>query len=427
MITVKRYTTIGSNILHIRYPGPNIVSMRNRIHGEDPNVLRSIEAKDEERKNLIKLAVLKLFHIEASQKQNLGGYSQSTKETKTQNEVLLTEKVHNYEVEINKMKQQFSTKEKLQESKMETLKDEITRLRRELKEEKSSQDVVPTSTLGKIQTLAYGIKSRNSFSTSPYLNKALFGDLPSSRGLNKGTNKLFNQIDSGILSPITRKVKAPKSQTKREYINFNSMKKRFQEQQNENTKSNSKKETSDAEDNIEEISAISRNGSSGKLFNDESSTLDEVIQSATPTRSKKGALKSSPSAERSTRANNTQSKNYESSELSNLEEDSFTSANASLELEPKSKKKKLKLWKTKASKVRQDSSFALVESTPRPKGLHLDDETLDSLKYYKDENFLGENAESTPKVSKKRQLNDTNDDIDLPSSKKRKKHVFKID
>lgn len=401
--------------------------MGSRTHSEDTNVLHSIEAKDEDRKNLIKLAVLKLFHIEVFRKQNLDGHSLSTKGTKTPNEVLLTEKVHNYEVEINKMKQQFSTKEKLQESKMESLKDEITQLRRELKKEKSNGDLVPISTLGKIQTLAYGIKSRNSFSTSPYLNKALFGDQSSSRGSIKGTNKLFNQGETGILSPITRKVKVPKSQAKREYINFNSMKKRFQEQQCQNTKTDSKEETADSEDKNEEISAVTKDGSSGKLFNDESSTLDEVIQYATPSRSKEGASKSSPSAKRSIEASNSQSKIHESSEPSNLEEDSFTSANASLDLEPKSKKKKLKLWKNKASKVLQDSSFALVESTPRPKGLHLDDEALDSLKYYKDENFIGENAESTPKVSKKRQLNEANDDIDLPSSKKRKKHVFKID
>lgn len=131
--------------------------MGSRTHSEDTNVLHSIEAKDEDRKNLIKLAVLKLFHIEVFRKQNLDGHSLSTKGTKTPNEVLLTEKVHNYEVEINKMKQQFSTKEKLQESKMESLKDEITQLRRELKKEKSNGDLVPISTLGKIQTLAYGI------------------------------------------------------------------------------------------------------------------------------------------------------------------------------------------------------------------------------------------------------------------------------
>lgn len=106
--------------------------------------------------------------------------------------------------------------------------------------------------------------------------------------------------------------------------------------------------------------------------------------------------------------------------VSQTDDDTFASANSSLqpdEKDKKKKKKKLQLWKSEASKLD-------LAPEKRATSFGLDDENINPLNYYQDENF-NEDGDSPPKSSRKRKLDELSP---APETfKRKKKNIFTID
>lgn len=436
---------------------------------QDPFLLQreiqQLEYNDEQRKNLIKLSIMKIFYQSKSNNKTPSRTIDNSSSASASRIAELTKKNHDYELIINKLKQLQTTKEKLHESRLESLREEIVKLKQQLKDQPRNKLQVPT--LSQFQPTLEPSSSRPSsaFSTSPYVNKITFNQ--GSGGLAKNyLSPTINSINksifasdskSSILSPIQhkRKVLVP-TKAKREYTNYNSMKKQFE--QNENlsqkertvdpetpnkriTRAASKKASSPtatptrhSSNNTNRASPSpsvrtadltpSRLPSNGELFDDKMGSLDDVINKSFTSANTSEAENDAPDANSTTIDSTASRIAGRGSHMS--EDESFASANSSVAKSSgkrDKKKKKLRLWKSEISKV-SISSPSDAASKNRNKGLHLEDEGLNTLNYYQDENFLNENNE-TPKVSRKRK-NDESESTPL-TFKKKKKNVFKID
>lgn len=437
-----------------------------QLHHQRQLEIASIENENERRKNLIKMAVLKVFHVSKANV-NIPTKTVNTPNARVED---LTRRNHEYELTINKLKQQITTKEKLQESKLEALREEITKFRQQLKEQPPKQFQGPT--LSRFQPKLDPGMSRPSsaFSTSPYVNKTMFnhggeGKSYLSPTINSLNKSVFSDSKSSILSPIQnkRKVLLP-TKAKREYTNYNSMKKQFQDSNRlEQTKETTPpprtpdyggpvtrsvaRQSSPAmtppRSTTKEMGGDRSSGSpapptldftpskvphNGKLFEDHVRSLDEVINKSFTSVNNSEAESETPDANSTTIEATTISPRANRPVLP--EDDALTSANSSIAnpmmKKDKKKKKKLKLWKSEVSRA-STSSPVDKKHKSHSTALHLEDDDLNTLNYYQDENFLNENINITPKISKKRVLEDELA-IDPPTfNKKKKKNVFKID
>ncbi|CUM53707.1 uncharacterized protein AC631_00753 [Debaryomyces fabryi] len=434
---------------------------------QDPFLLQreiqQLEQNDEQRKNLIKLSILKIFYQSKSNNKAPSHTIDNSNSASASRIAELTKKNHDYELTINKLKQLHTTKEKLQESKLESLRDEIGKLKQQLKDQTRNKLQVPT--LSQFQPTLEPSSSRPSsaFSTSPYVNKIMFNQ--GSGGLAKNylsptvnsINKSIFASDSksSILSPIQhkRKVLVP-TKAKREYTNYNSMKKQFEQNGNlpqkestvepetpnkRITRAASKKSSSPvttptrhSSNNTNRSSPSvqtadltpSRLPNNGELFDDKMRSLDDVINKSFTSANASEAENDAPDANSTTIESISSRTTGRGTHMS--EDETFASANSSLAKSSEKKdkkKKKLRLWKSEVSKV-SISSPNDKTSKNRNKGLHLEDEGLNTLNYYQDENFLNDNND-TPKMSRKRK-NDESETTPL-TFKKKKKNVFKID
>lgn len=431
--------------------------------------IQQLENDDEQRKNLIKLSILKMFHLSKSINKGTSHTVDNSTSASTSRIEELTKKNHDYELTINKLKQLHTTKEKLQESKVESLREEIGKLKQQLKDQPRNNLHVPTLSQFQLNLETGGISRPSSaFSTSPYVNKIMFnqgnGGLaknylsPTLNSINKSV--FVPDFKSSILSPIQhkRKVLFP-TKAKREYTNYNSMKKQFEQNgqlpQKENTvepetpnkrvtRATSKKVSSPAPaptPTRNSFNSTNRSSASpslettdltptrlpnnGKLFDDKMRSLDEVINKSFTSANTSEAENDTPDAN-STTIDNTTPRPTVGRAAHMSEDETFASANSSLTKSSEKKdkkKKKLKLWKSEVSKV-SISSPNDKTSKNRNKGLHLEDEDLNTLNYYQDENFLND-TNDTPKVSRRRKNDET--ETTLLTFKKKKKNVFKID
>lgn len=430
--------------------------------------IQQLENDDDQRKNLVKLSILKMFHLSKSINKDPSHTVDNTTSASTSRIEELTKKNHDYELTINKLKQLHTTKEKLQESKLESLREEVWKLKQQLKDQPRNNLQVPTLSHFQPNLEAGSSRPSSAFSTSPYVNKIMFNQ--GNGGLAKNyLSPTFNSINksvfvpdfkSSILSPIQhkRKVLMP-TKAKREYTNYNSMKKQFEQNgqlpQKENTvepetpnkrvtRAVSKKVSSPApvptstrhSSNSTNRSSASpsletadltptRLPNNGKLFDDKMRSLDEVINKSFTSANTSEAENDTPDAN-STTIDSTTSRTTAGRGAHMSEDETFASANSSLAKSSEKKdkkKKKLRLWKSEVSKVSISSPNDKTLKN-RNKGLHLEDEGLNTLNYYQDENFLNDNND-TPKVSRKRK-NDETETTPL-AFKKKKKNVFKID
>lgn len=162
--------------------------------------LRAIADEDSARKALIRLAVLKALQLDHKRfKMSPEGFENRIDE--------LNSKKHEYEVSLSKLRQQYITKERIQELKIEQLHDEVTRLKLQLKGKTNVSERPPPPR-----------KQTGIFSASPYLSRALSQKRETKNYLSPTINSLNKSLlaDTTVLSPIPARKKKPK----REYTTF---------------------------------------------------------------------------------------------------------------------------------------------------------------------------------------------------------------
>ncbi|KAI5967486.1 hypothetical protein CANMA_003032 [Candida margitis] len=110
-------------------------------HYELREKVSSVLQEDDERKNLIKLSILRLAILkqgdETRIKKSTRGSSKKAAAAKSPTK--------DYEIELNKLKQEFSTKSKLQDAKLQSLKQENERLKDQVKKLHSDSSSSSTS------------------------------------------------------------------------------------------------------------------------------------------------------------------------------------------------------------------------------------------------------------------------------------------
>ncbi|CAH6719038.1 hypothetical protein CLIB1444_01S20054 [[Candida] jaroonii] len=149
--------------------------------------LDQLAHEDETRKAMIRLAIMKVRSFKSA---NL-----KTSSLPPDSEELL-KKCHNYELTINRLKQEFNTKDKLNESAIEKLKADIAKIRKEKLQLQNTVNKQPTKSISKPNSQS---RLNLSFSNTPYLTRAMTG---SSSPVTKHRPSLFDRQNRGILSPI---------------------------------------------------------------------------------------------------------------------------------------------------------------------------------------------------------------------------------
>lgn len=182
--------------------------MNIQEHYEKRRELDLLEQYDNTRKHLIRLAIMRVVA--------LSGPKTSEPQVSDDLEQLIN-RCHNYELTINKLKQDWNTKEKLSESRIEKLKDDLAKARQQLKE-KSSMSSGLGSGLGGAGTGAstglikprtdFQSRTNFSFNTSPYLkrpmgNRGFLSPTASSR--NRGALGVGNRNNNSLFSPVIPK------------------------------------------------------------------------------------------------------------------------------------------------------------------------------------------------------------------------------
>lgn len=146
--------------------------------------LEQIEHWDDVRKHLIRLAILK---VRTTKHANV-----ETVVTNADTDQLL-KKCHSFELTINKMKQESITKERLNESKIEKLKDDLARARKQIKDQqKPPSRTVLVSNITPYLAKTVGQKTFLSPTASSRQKSALFSTLGVSA----------SGVRSGVLSPV---------------------------------------------------------------------------------------------------------------------------------------------------------------------------------------------------------------------------------
>lgn len=335
--------------------------------------VRSIEIKDESRKLLIRLAVLKMLSLRGSDSTKSTKQQQSPQPTSTIPENI-SEKLHDYELRISVLKLQLSTKEKVHEAQVDELKDLVGQLQKQL-DERTSIEPKPRLVSNPVRTY-----NRTSFLSPPTSSGRLMS--MSSRLLSPG------QSVFSATSPIFAKLEVIKG-----------------------------KGNSFADFGLESIASKA----SLKLSQTEEKKKKPEVYFSSPNssvestpRKKEGLetiLRKSDEVESSGLALPDPNANLTNISVSDGDE-TFQSANATLSEDTSlgsKKKKKIHLLSTHATKI-------MLEQL-QGKGLNVEDEDLNSLNYYQDDNFQEEN--SSPIRQSKRSLDDGEDSP-------RKRHVFKI-
>lgn len=244
---------------------------------------------------------------------------------------------------------------------------------------------------------------------------------------------------SGILSPIElKKSTLVPTKAKREYTNYNSMKK-FRELNSRHSSQEGRQSTPATPErqltlarqgvcNQKQQSTSvlpSERSPGGRLFENRGNSLDEVISgslsgSLQDIEEQSDAQAEGPDAN-STFIEHDHRKSVSSANQLTEEESLGSSSSLQENQVPQSRKKrKLKLHKSAAQKSVADNSDHSLKS------LHLDDEGLNTLNVYQDENFLenNENNESTPKSLKQNYGEMVKPQM---QSNQKRKNVFRVD
>lgn len=333
--------------------------------------VKTIERENESRKLLIRLAVLRVLSLRAPEK---------SKGTKLETPPSLagsvpadaTKKLHDYELRISVLKLQLSTKEKVHEAQVDELKDLIALLQKQIDENATS---VPAR--------------RNVSNPVSLWSKTSLISPPTSSGRSIS-------LGSRLLSP-SKSV-------------FNTALPVFKRLKVFNVKGNSFNDLgieSIASSASLKLSQTNSAKTNGAYFSSPNSSVENSpVKKTSPTPVGEGADFDGPAnVELEMPGPDANSTNLSLSEP----DETFLSANGTLTDDAgQKKKKKIQLLSTSASKV-------LLE--PQGKGLDVEDEDLNSLNYYNDDNFQEDN--SSPIRPTKRKL-------EGGEQPPKKRHVFKI-
>lgn len=409
--------------------------------------LQNLRSLDTQRKSLIKLAIVQAINISNANRAKalLQEVLKAPSRVITPTPTGEPKSAHEYEIIINKLKQDATTKDKVYESKIELLRNEVERLKNQLYQNplltaggmSSMSSSAPLSAgTALFSSQSNSISNTNfsfggnhghghghghglSFSTSPYLNKVARNYLtPTINSLSKSIDSVASPEGLRILPAIENKKKliqqqqqGQKAKPKRTYTNFNTLKKL---------------------NSAEGITSDDiMNGRTLKQLNVPNARRKPGIVTVTTLLSSVASGISTPS--KSKNVTSDEEMGSLSSFADDDDEDTFASANSTLSNSVASngntagqkKKKKLKLWKSEATKVsipkEADASIPSTNNTSPNKGLNLEEEDLNTLNYYQDSNWTEESEFTPKKDQKKRTISDEN------GTKKRKKNVFKID
>ncbi|KAK6460065.1 hypothetical protein DFJ63DRAFT_259356 [Scheffersomyces coipomensis] len=366
-------------------------------HYEGREELERILVEDQERKSLIKLAVLQIV-LKADKHKNVDTDS-------------LKGKVDDYELTMNKLKQDHSTKLIGMEARLSLLVLENLSLKKKL--EKQAKDTAKRDVISNTD--------RSIGRSENYL-------LPTFNSINRSTIS-----DGKILTPISKK-RPPK----RKYITSNVMhlmKSPLTRIHTREKVTPSILQNSDSSNGSRIVLSTASNpqsndsAPSAKAF-----VKDFDISSPSPSPSDPDSPNATPSkasinksqVSETSKTDITQSQDSQDSQIRLVADDTFTSANSSGasnqstfsgDESKKKKRKKLQLWKSERTKQS-------IPIEKRSHSLGLEDENVNSLNFYDDENFL--NDDSPVKFGNKKRPAEQLPEEEM-GHKKQKKNIFKID
>lgn len=315
--------------------------------------IQEIERQNETRKLLIKLAVVRM----------LGLIEKPTVQSPQSLPDNVSEKLHDYELRVSVLKLQLSTKEKVHEAQVDELKDLVALLQKQLDE-----------------TTKNDVRSRLVSNPTRSLSRTTFFSPPSSAGRSVSLSGKILSPGRSVLSgssPVFTKLRIFEGKD-RSFGDFEMI----ASQASLKLSQNSKK--------IPE-----------RYFSSPTSSVESTPKRGTEEPQSTGSNEN---------ANDEPDANLTHLSASEADE-TFQSANTTLTEDAalqKKKKKRMHLLSSHATRVTVDL---------QGKGLNVEDEDLNSLNYYHDDNFQEEH--SSPLRPPKRAL----DDAEEPP---RKRHVFKI-
>ncbi|ODV79990.1 uncharacterized protein CANTADRAFT_33233, partial [Suhomyces tanzawaensis NRRL Y-17324] len=382
--------------------------------------LAELQRQNDRRKHLVMLGIQKVVLLSQAPKKTAKGTNEATR-LKTQ--------VNDYELYTNKLKQEHSTKIKLQEAKLEALREENSKLKSQIKSLKDS--VIYNRGPGNI------LSSRTIPSPFTLPKFSFKHDELNPLGIAKPILKLDK-----ILTPVAPRVKKPKrtyitskninqfdllmnpgsTLNKSEDILADLLKTKDSSTEPPVLESTSVKTSvppSSSEGNTTKSTPLKTPSRQSFIENfDKSSDSNSASPEFTPSRAKPqvGSLKRITSSAAVSE--------HKMTLFSVTEEDTFTSANSTMlgmksdDETTKRRKKKLQLWKSNATKID-------LAADKKSKSFGLEDENLNSLNYYQDENFALNDGDSPLKSTKKRAAED--DPLPRENVKKKKRNIFKID
>lgn len=323
--------------------------------------IASLEAEENDRRRLIELCVVK-FLLQSGKGQPIGTPegNEPTRQTKIQD---TNEKLHELERRISVLKQQIATKDTVHEAKEEQLKETISELRKELDELKKVK-----LKLGKSTLLSPPTSSRDTHAIPDVSDTSLFSP-------NEKKSVFSKSLFSPVLSrPNVLKSKQPPSLSNK---------------------------TQALKDNLSKEQ---------RKTGEERSSVFSTPNSSFNTASRKRLHSPDANEADNIEANLTSLGNI--SLTTSDGEDTFQSASNSIHGRvslPAKKKKRVQLMSSEALKVSLDMHGKL---------LHLDEEDMNPLDHYHDDNFQ-DDTHSSP-------LKETRKTTQLPESQPKTKHVFKI-
>lgn len=360
-----------------------------------------LEAANEHRKSLIALAVLQILAV------------RSTKDAVSVSELdlrikSLSDLNHDHQLQLARLRHLSSTKEKIHEAKIEALVQENARLKQALSHTlkvPSVSSFQPRIALNITRPAAFG-KAQSKNYLAPALNS-----LSKAEGSKEGT-------ETSILSPISRK---------REVLRL--------------LKGDLFSITNTQDVNVDDIADVKLSGppagaagpepTKGVPSRTSSQQLSKTLEASnagtpetTPTKKSTNTTTSILTDMDEPDANSTTLVTATSGHSGILSDDDiFASANSTLNGNMslgsvlfKKKKKKMLLSRTDAAKL----PLGEVKHKAQGKGLNIEDEDLNTLNYYDDDNFKDDKA-GLPVANRKRPLS-----LDIPEPKRRK-NVFTID
>ncbi|KAK6205017.1 uncharacterized protein RJT21DRAFT_12556 [Scheffersomyces amazonensis] len=350
-------------------------------HYDNREELLKILEDDHKRKESIKLAVLQIML-------NGGKKDVSANED-------LSKKIDQYEVTINKLKQDHSTKVKLMEARLEAVTTENMRYRDRMKaiDQSSSKghQVSNLNTINRPKNVSNNVLSPMGRHINPkrkYLTASIISVLRQQSMI----------LDDPPPHSKAHKIESLPSETDSQTQIDSSSQPNSQINSQPDIPNQNSSQT-DPESHPEPVLRTPSAKAFVKGF-DLSSTSDSDSGDVTPSKRKNSNISLSGDDTTTKSADNT-----------------FTSANSSVggtqsdDENKKKSKKKLQLWKSEITRPNEKRSHSLG----------LEDENVNSLNYYEDNNFLGD--DSPAKNTQKRPVASNNND---ETTNKRKKNIFTI-